>query len=367
MILKKLTKTILCASLFVACKTSETPNPISKLPEENTLQTESIGTGGYTYSILGSAADVTTTTTGATICAGGGTDVDAAMTWMLQQSGGGDVVVIRNAQPNATPSATYDAYNNYFKNQLGVTVNSVETIFLNAKTVAQNQEVIDKVRAAECLFFTGGDQATYYNFIEGTGLEDAINYLKNTKKVPVGGTSAGCAIQGKTMFTAANGTITSTDALTNPYNSLVTLQRDNFMNTPYLSNTITDTHFNNPDRRGRLMTFMARMSKDYGIIPRGIGIDEQTVVAIQANGTAKIFGIGYAFFCEQNYTSSGNPETCVAGSKLDWYRSKKAVYCHRVQATATGSNTFNVSSWSPGSTGVLSQYYYVDKGTFFKN
>jgi cyanophycinase len=361
---------LLCFSLSIAslmaCQSSE--QIIEKtVPQPQIPTNESIGTGGYTYSLLGSAADVTTTTMGATICAGGGTDFDAAMTWMLQQSGGGDIVVIRNAQLNATPSATYDAYNDYFKNQLGVTVNSVETIFLNNKTVAQNQEVINKVKAAECLFFTGGDQATYYSFIEGTGLEDAINYLKNTKKVPVGGTSAGCAIQGKTLFTAANGTITSADALLNPYNSKVTLQRDNFMDTPYLGNTITDTHFNNPDRRGRLMTFMARMSKDYNVFPRGIGIDEQTVVCIQANGNAKIFGNGYAFFCEQNYTSSGNPETCVSSTKLDWYRSQKAVYCHRVQGSPTGANTFNVSSWTPGSSGVYSQYYYVDKGTFGRN
>lgn len=365
MITLNFTKMIIGISLLLACK-SEENSTIPQSPTSNLITTP-IGAGGYTYAILGSATDVTTITSGATICAGGSKDYDAAMTWMLQQSGGGDIVVIRNAQQDALPSATYDAYNDYFKNQLGVTVNSVETILLNSKTVAQNQEVIDKVKAAECLFFTGGDQATYYNFIEGTGLEDAINYLKNTKKVPVGGTSAGCAIQGKILFTANNGTITSDEALTNPFNSRLTLQRDNFMDSPYLSNTITDTHFNNPDRKGRLMAFMARMNKDYGILPRGIGIDEQTVVCIQANGIAKVFGNGYAFFCEQYDSSSGSPETCVSGTKLDWYRNKESVKCHRVQGNFTGANTFNVSSWLPGSTGVFTQFYYVDKGLFSSN
>ena len=327
MIESHFTKIILCISLLTACKQSETSQQIIE-PIPPTQQIASTGNGGYTYAILGSTADVTTTTSGATICAGGGTDYDAAMTWMLQQSGGGDVVIIRNAQLNSTPSATFDAYNDYFKNQLGVSVNSVETIFLNAKNVAQNQEVINKVKAAECLFFTGGDQATYYNFIEGTGLEDAINYLKNTKKVPVGGTSAGCAIQGKTLFTANNGTITSDEALINPFNNKLTLQKDNFMDSPFLSNVIADTHFNNPDRRGRLLAFMARMNKDYGILPRGIGIDEQTVVCIQANGIAKIFGSGYVFFCEQYYDTAGSPETCIAGTKLDWYRGKQIGRAH---------------------------------------
>ena len=366
MISLNFTKAILYTSLLLlACKSEQTP-VVPQNPVSNPI-TNPVGTGGYTSAILGSSADVTTVTSSVTICAGGSTDQDAAMTWMLQQSGGGDIVVIRNAQANATPSATFDAYNDYLKNQLGVAVNSVETIFLNSKTVAQNQEVIDKVKAAECLFFTGGDQATYYNFIEGTGLEEAINYLKNTKKVPIGGTSAGCAIQGKTMFTAENGTITSDEALTDPFNARLTLQRDNFLDSPYLGNIVTDTHFNNPDRKGRLMAFMARMNTDYGVLPKGIGIDEKTVVCIQANGVAKVFGSGYAFFCEQYRATSGSPEMCVAGAKLDWNRNKEAVRCYRVEGTASGTNTFDVAAWLPGTTGVFSQFYYVEKGVFNKN
>ena len=357
-----LTKSMLCMSLFIACTSSDnTVNPNSQpvvSPKVNNL---------YSSAILGSNADVITKTSGVTICAGGSTDNDDAMRWMLEQSGGGDIVVIRNAQLNAAPSSTYDAYNEYFMNELGVKVNSVETILLNSESVAKNQEVIDKVRAAECLFFTGGDQATYYNFIKGTGLEEAINYLKNIKKVPVGGTSAGCAIQGKVIYTAANGTVTSTEALLNPYNSLITLQRNDFMDTPFMTNTITDTHFNNPDRRGRMVTFMAKMSKDFDILPRAIGIEEKTVVCIQANGVAKVFGKGSAFFCQQNFPTEGNPETCLAGNKLDWNRNKQAVKCYQVEGSATGSNTFDLSTWTPRNTGVLTQYYYVDKGTFGKN
>ena len=354
-------KLLLCISLFVACKSSDSVmNSPTQPINSNPINT-------YNSSIVGSSADVNTPTFGVTICAGGSTDNDDAMRWMLQQSGGGDVVVIRNAQLNASPSATYDAYNEYFMNELGVKVNSVETILLNSKTVAQNQEVIDKVKAAECLFFTGGDQATYFEFIDGTGLEDAINYLKNTKKVPVGGTSAGCAIQGNVIFSALNGTVTSTEALANPYNTLITLQRDNFMATPFLTNTITDTHFNNPDRRGRLVTFMAKMSKDFGILPRGIGIEEKTVVCVQANGIAKIFGKGKAFFCEQNFISQGNPETCLPGNKLDWNRNKQAVKSYQIEGSSTGSNTFDLSTWLPGTSGVSIQYFYVDKGSFNTN
>jgi cyanophycinase len=301
--------------------------------------------------IVGDPGDVSRTTEGGTVLMGGGADVDAAIQWMIQRSGGGDFVVIR-----ATGT---DAYNSYIYG-LG-TVNSVETLLIDSRTGANDPAIETKIRNAEALFIAGGDQANYYNYWEGTRVEDAINYLSNTKKVPIGGTSAGCAIMGRIYFSAVNGTITSSEALSNPYNRKLTLQRDNFVNNPYLSNTITDTHFNNPDRRGRLVTFMARMATDYAIVPRGIGVDEQTAVCIDKDGYGKVYGNGTAFFLIQN-TTSGGPERCVARKTLDWYRDKRAVYVYKITGSAAGNGTFDMVNWS--GSGGTSQYYYVDYGTF---
>lgn len=348
------------AFLGFACEQQDAVKPTTgSNGSKDADQTQS--TTSFTSWIVGDPADVVRTPLGGTVLAGGGADVDAAMRWMLQGANGGDVVVIRNARENEAPWAGADAYNSYFFSQLGVTVNSVETIFLNSRSVATNQQVIDKVRNAECLFFTGGDQATYYKFIEGTGLEDAINFIKNTRKSPVGGTSAGCAIQGNFLFSAENGTITSAEALANPFNTKLVLRNDLF-STSYLSNTITDTHFDNPDRRGRLLTFMARMNRSFSVtIPRGIGVDEGTAVCIDNNGRARVYGAGMAFFIQQN-GSSNTPERCVSGSSLDWYRSTRATSVYRVPGTSTGANYFELSNWTTGVGGSW-QYYYVDRGT----
>ena len=131
-----------------------------------------------------------------------------------------------------------------------------------------------------------------------------------------------------------------------------------FLDNPYLGNTVTDDHFNNPDRRGRLVTFLARMSQDYGIVPKGVGLDEATAVCIDAAGQSKIFGTGTAFFLQQN---GSGPERCVSGSSLDWYRGRQAVRVYKATGTATGANTFNFSTWT--GSGGSSQYYYVDRGT----
>lgn len=136
--------------------------------------------------------------------AGGGTDVDPAMRWFLGKAAGGDVIVFRNAKSGSTDSdyPNAAAYNSYFYSELGVKVNSVETILLNGRSTANNQFVADKVNKAEAVFFTGGDQWYYYDFINGTLLQSALDELVNKRRGVIGGTSAGCAIQGQYGFSA---------------------------------------------------------------------------------------------------------------------------------------------------------------------
>jgi len=293
----------------------------------------------YTSWITGSTSDVNTTTTGGTCLMGGGTDNDDAIKWMIQKSGGGDFVVIR--------SAGTGAYNDYIYG-LG-TVNSVETILIDTRAKASIAEIVTKIRNAEALFIAGGDQATYVSYWKDTPVEDAINYLINTKKVPVGGTSAGCAIQGKYYYSAANASVTSAQALANPYNSDMTIGANDFLNNPILANVITDTHYNNPDRRGRQTAFIARMWKDLGagLNAKGIGVYEKTAVCIDQNGIAKVFApatSNYAYFYQ--FDTSSLPETVTSGSALTWNNSGKGVKIIKIEGDSTGSTTLNLNDWT---------------------
>lgn len=339
-------------ALLTGCSQSQINIPAQDAPSGARAQATS-----FTSWLTGDAADVQTTTSGGTVLMGGSTDVDAAIRWMIQKSGGGDFVVIR--------ASGADGYNNYIYSELGG-VNSVETLLLTSRTQANDPVVEQKIRNAEAVFIAGGDQANYVNYWKDTKVEDALNYLRNTKQVPIGGTSAGCAIQGSVYFSALNGTITSSEALSNPYNRKLTLGRNDFLNNPFLGNTITDTHFNNPDRRGRLVTFLARMSKDWAIdLPKGIGVDEKTAVCIEPNGTAKVFGTGTAFFLIQNRTGDV-PERCESRKSLHWYRSRQAIDVYKVPGTATGTGTFDLNAWNSGSGGSW-QFYYVDYGVLGVN
>ena len=91
------------------------------------------------------------------------------------------------------------------------------------------------------------------------------------------------AIQGEYYFSAQNGTITSAEALANPYHPKATVSGAAFLHNEILRQTITDTHFDNPDRRGRLLSFMAKIYTDEGVATNGILVmnTQQFVLSLQ--------------------------------------------------------------------------------------
>ena len=303
--------------------------------------------------LIGNPTDVNRPTTAGTALLGGGGDVDAAFRWMINKSGGGNFVVIR-----ATGTA---AYNEYIYN-LG-SVSSVETLLIDSRTLAEDSAVERTILNAEALFISGGDQANYVNFWKGTKVQNAINYLRNIKQVPVGGTSAGCAILGEIYFSALFDTVTSAQTLVNPYDQRVTLGYRDFLIQPYLNQVVTDSHFTNRDRHGRMVTFLARIMKDHNIFPQGIGLDEATALCIDSDGIGKVYGSGSAYFFSPNGVSS-TPEVCLPNLPLEWYRNKQAVSVYKVKGTDNGSNYFDLNTWKPHMAQSPS-YYYVKNGRLY--
>lgn len=283
------------------------------------------------------------------VLAGGGTDNDMAMKWFLKQANGGDVVVIR--------ASGFDGYNPYFYSKLGVQVNSVTTMVLDSREKANMSEVADIIKSAETLFIAGGDQWDYVNYWSGTKTADAIDYLVNTKKVVVGGTSAGMAVLGQFVFTAENGTPASSDALGNPYMAKVTLAKDVFSTLAIMNATITDSHYSNRTRHGRHVAFMALMANDWGLTAKGIGCDENTAICIDAANVATVYG-PCAYFIRQN---GAGPEVCSAGQPLTWNIGGNALKVYKLPGNDSGTSTFNLNDWTTASGGTW-QWWSVSSG-----
>lgn len=256
---------------------------------------------GYQYYLTGNAVDVQTETSAGLVLMGGGGDVDEAFRWMIAKSGGGDFVVIR--------ASGADGYNGYIP-KLGK-VDSVESLVFTDAKQSTDPSAIEKIRNAEALFIAGGDQWNYVSRWRGRPVAEAIQYLVS-KHVPIGGTSAGLAILGEYYFGAQYGTVTSEQALADPYDRKVAIGRD-FLKLPNMNGIITDSHFARRDRMGRLVTFLSRVVQD-GWAPevRGIGVDEATAVLVEADGSATVIGKNAAYF----FRLSSKAETCKPGVAL---------------------------------------------------
>jgi len=277
---------------------------------------------------------------------GGASEDDNAMKWFLQKANGGDILILRTTGSNG--------YNSYLYSSLGITVNSVETIVCNNASASSDPYILQKIQQAEAIWFAGGDQWTYVSYWRNTPVEEAINEAINQRKIVIGGTSAGMAIQGKYYFSAQNGTVTSSTALGNPYNNQMTVDSTHFIENSTLSNVITDTHFDNPDRKGRLLTFLARIKNDYGQFAKAIACDEYTAVCIDTNGIARVFG-GYptyddnAYFIQSNCElENPNPENCTPGNPLTWNLEGLALKAYQIKGDATGTKTFDLTDWQTG-------------------
>lgn len=326
------------------------------------LGTLSLQAQNYTSYFTGDDSDVSPETMGGLVLMGGATENDQAMQWFLEKANGGDVLVIRTSGS--------DGYNDYLYSQLGVAVNSVESIVLNNAAAANDPYVIAQIENAEALWIAGGNQWTYVNEWKDQGVGEAIDYLLNEKGAVVGGTSAGMAVLGETYFTAENGTIQSAAALSNPFNNSITLGHGDFLNAPFMENVVTDQHYNNPDRRGRHVTFMARMEFDLGQRAFGIASDEYTAVCVEPDGTARAFGDypeydDYVYFLQSNCLHDG-PEVIEDGMPLTWNRDNEAIQVYKVPASNDGQNTFDLNNWESGSGGSW-QYWWVEEGTLMTN
>jgi cyanophycinase-like exopeptidase len=313
-------------------------------------ETRQISGRAASLGLTGDTADVITKTRGGVALVGGGGDVPGAFKWMIDRSGGGNVVVIR---------ASGDYLYNRTIDSLG-RVASVETLRIDSREVANDPAVARVIRNAEMLFISGGDQSNYMNFWRGTKTAAAINYLLNEKKVPVGGTSAGCAVLTGFYYSGETGSATA-EALKNPYDTLVTLYNNDFLQPPFLRNVISDQHYVARKRQGRHMAFLARIITDWNVFPKGIAPDERTAVCIDEKGNARVFGEGKAYFLITDQKHA--PEQCAPGKAVEWAGNREAVNVYEIQGGPDGSGYFSVADFNPAKAkGGKWYYWWVENG-----
>jgi cyanophycinase len=283
----------------------------------------------YQYFRLGNKEDVRPNPDFGIAMMGGGSDLDEAFRWLCQKGNGGDFLILR--------ARGDDDYNSYINGLCKA--NSVATLIVPNQAAANDSAVADIIRKAEVVFIAGGDQANYIRGWKGTEIEKALNEGIASGK-PIGGTSAGLAVEGEFVYGALGDKpndkdLASQDVLLNPYFERVTLVRD-FLKVPHLENLITDSHFAKRDRMGRSLGFLARIIKDgWSSSPREIAIDEKSAVLVDADGKSTVVGSGKgAYFLRPTRP----PEVCDADAPLTF----REISVYRVPS----AGHFDLSSWT---------------------
>lgn len=220
-----------------------------------------------------------TTAPGLLLMGGGDRNFDA-LRWFLARAGNGHVVVLRASMGGEIGREFHDEVGG---------VASVETFVFSSRDAADDPAILASLRKADGIFIAGGDQSRYVRYWKDTPVAQALDAHVRAGK-PIGGTSAGLAILGEFVYGAMDGgSQVSPRALADPLGEANTIETG-FLHIDALGGVLTDTHFRERDRLGRLLAFVAKAETLSGGRPvLGLGVDEDAAVGVDGDGRARVF------------------------------------------------------------------------------
>ncbi|MBB1473134.1 isoaspartyl peptidase/L-asparaginase [Luteimonas sp. MC1782] len=248
---------------------------------------------------------------------GGGDRNHAALRWFLDKAGNGHVVVLRASFGGEIGEEFHDEVGG---------VASAETFVFSGRAAADDPALLASLARADGIFIAGGDQSRYVRFWRDTPVAAALQAHVRAGK-PLGGTSAGLAILGEFIYGAMDdGSLRSPEALADPLGAANTIERD-LLDIDLLAGVVTDTHFTERDRLGRLVAFVAKaesMADGRAVI--GLGVDEDAALAVEGDGRARVFA-----------TSPGSGATVVRGGFAEAQRAGTPLRLARVDTIGVGT------------------------------
>ncbi len=145
------------------------------------------------------------------------------------------------------------------------------------------------MKEASLVFFTGGDQLRITSVLGGTPLYEAMKAAYEEGCVFVG-TSAGASVMSHTMIIEGNDDESPRKCTLKMAPGL-----------GFIKDIIIDQHFAQRGRIGRLLVGIAENPEVLGI-----GIDEDTAIVVNRNGTFKVIGSGAVYVIDGRSITKSN-------------------------------------------------------------
>jgi len=189
---------------------------------------------------------------------------------------------------------------NYRKAFTRLGAGNVDIMNLRKRNHATDPAFLKRIKEADGILFTGGDQLAITMTIGGTEFMKILRERYFNEDFTIAGTSAGAMAMSTTMIYQGN--------------SVHALNKNEVKLSPGLAlikNAIIDTHFMNRGRFGRLAQAVAR---NPSII--GIGLGEDTGAVITGGSQVEIIGSGHVILVDGHKISYSNILEVEEGNPL---------------------------------------------------
>ena len=190
-----------------------------------------------------------------------------------ESAGGQDAIIGVIPTASREPAAVGDRYYKIFS---AMGAKQVQVLDIRHREECDESRWLDVVDRCTGVFVTGGDQVRLCDLLSDSLLIKTIRKKVYDGAIALAGTSAGAAMMGERMIAGG-----SSGESPNP--SLVDLS----YGLNIIPELLVDQHFHNRNRMARLLSAVAANPDKLGI-----GIDEDTCIAIMQDGSFEVIGKG---------------------------------------------------------------------------
>lgn len=184
------------------------------------------------------------------------------------------IEVIATATPNSSDAVSSgNAYKEAFE-ELGC--KNVRFMQIDEEHEADTADNIARIKKADVIFFTGGDQVRLHQFLDNTQLLNILSRRYLEEDIIISGTSAGAAVMSDRMIYDGYG-----------HYSFIKGEMKTTHGFGFVNNVYIDTHFAERGRFGRLAHAVAHDPTHIGI-----GLSEETGIIIKEGNLIEVFGPG---------------------------------------------------------------------------
>jgi cyanophycinase len=198
---------------------------------------------------------------------------DGILSHVVHEAGGVDAQIIIIPTASSIPEKVIEAYVNAF-HLLGCS--QIFPMDIRDRSDSENPEFIERMKTANAVLFSGGDQSKITSKIGGTALHSIMLERYQNEPFVIAGTSAGAMCMSTEMITGGQTTESFRKGSVNMGIGM-----------GFTPNLIIDSHF---IQRGRFGRITEAVAKHPDLI--GIGLAEDTGLIIRNNDEFQVIGSG---------------------------------------------------------------------------